>query len=157
MPEKKYYLTKQKLKEIKKEYKDLLSFERLKTKNETPKIFESEDINSEYLTFQENLNFLRARINELENILKNYELIELPSREKQKVVGLGAKVKVEVEGDRDEFTIVGTLEANPSLGKISNESPVGKALIDHKIGDEVIVSSPIKVVYKILRIRYYSS
>ena len=50
--------------------------------------------------------------------------------------------------------IVGTLEANPSLGKISNESPVGKALLGRRVGDEVIISSPIKTVYKIKGIKY---
>jgi transcription elongation factor GreA len=49
---------------------------------------------------------------------------------------------------------VGTLEANPALGKISNESPVGKALLGHKIGDEVLVSSPAKIAYKIKGIKY---
>lgn len=157
MSEKKFYLTKQKLKELKKEHKDLLGFERLKTKSEIPKILQSEDINPEYLAFQEDLSFLRSRIIELENILKDYELIKTPPKKKQNVIGLGARVGVEVEKEKDEFTIVGTLEANPSLGKISNESPVGKALMGRKVGDEVVVSSPIKVVYKILKIKYHSS
>ena len=50
-----------------------------------------------------------------------------------------------------------TMCANPSLGKISNESPVGKALMGHKVGEEVVISSPIKTVYKIKKIRYLSS
>ncbi len=154
MAEKKFYLTKQRLKELKKEHKDLLDFERLKTEEETPKVFQSEDINPEYLSFQEDLSFLRARIGELGNILKNYELIKSPPKGKQNVVGLGAMVKVGIDGDKDEFEIVGTLEANPSLGKISNESPVGKALIGHKVGDEVVLSSPIKTIYKIVGIKY---
>ncbi len=154
MAKKKFYLTKQRLKELKKEHKDLLGFEHLKTEEETPKVFQSEDINPEYLSFQEDLSFLRARIGELENILKNHELIKSPPKGKQNVVGLGAKVKVGIDGDKDEFEIVGTLEANPSLGKISNESPVGKALIGHKIGDEIVLSSPIKTIYKIVGIKY---
>lgn len=157
MEEKKYYITKQKLRELKNEYKDLLDFERRKTKGETPKIFESEDINPEYLNFQEDLIFLRSRIGELENVLKNYEIIKIPVKNKQNIVGLGAKVTVAVEGEKDEFMITGTLEANPSLGKISNESPVGKALMGRKVGDGIIVSSPIKVVYRIVKIRYLSS
>ncbi len=154
MAKKKFYLTKQKLKELKKEYKDLLDFEHLKTKGETPKVFQSEDINPEYLSFQEDLSFLRARKSELKNILEDYELISSPPKEKQKVIGLGAKVKVGIDGDKDEFEIVGTLEANPSLGKISNESPVGKALMGHKVGDEIVLSSPVKTIYKITRIKY---
>ncbi len=153
---KKFYLTKKGLEDIKKEYKVLKNLRLAKTKGEAPKIWESEDLNPEYLSFQEDLSFLETRVAELENILKNVELIKRPSKEKSKVIGLGATVVVEVEGDKDEFTIVGTLEANPSLGKISNESPVGKTLLGHKVGDEVIISSPIKVIYKIKKIKYSS-
>ena len=81
-------------------------------------------------------------------------MIKAPARDKQSIVGLGAKVKIDVDGQRDEFVLVGTLEANPALGKISNESPVGRALLGHKIGDEVVVSSPIKITYKIKDIKY---
>ncbi len=154
MPEKKYYLTKKKLKELKEEYKNLVYLERFKTKNEAPRFLESEEVSSEYLTYQEDVGFLRARIGELENIFKSYEIITLPSKSKRKEVGIGAKVKVKVDGEKDEFTIVGTIEANPSLGKISNESPVGKALMGHKKGDEVAISSPIKVTYKVLKVKY---
>ncbi len=151
---KKFYLTKKGLEDIKKEYKVLKSLRLAKTKGEAPKIWESEDLNPEYLSFQEDLSFLETRAAELENILKNVELIKHPSKEKSKVINLGATVVVEVEGDEDEFTIVGTLEANPSLGKISNESPVGKTLLGHKMGDGVIISSPVKTIYKIKKIRY---
>ena len=154
MAKEKFYITKQRLKELKGEYKDLLDFEHRKTEGDAPRIFQSEDINPEYLSFQEDLSFLRARKTELANILENYELIKPPVKEKQKVICLGAKVKVGIDGDKDEFEIVGTLEANPSLGKISNESPVGKALMGRKIGDEVVLSSPVKTVYKIIKIKY---
>ena len=157
MEEKKFYITKEKFKELKEEYKNLLVIEFKKTRGEIPKIFESEDINPEYLNFQEDLGFLRSRIGELESILKNYEIIKRPAKNEQNIVWLGAKVVVAVEGEKDEFMIVGTLEANPSLGKISNESAVGKSLMGHKIGDEIVVSSPIKVAYKILKINYRSS
>ncbi len=154
MSEKKYYLTKEKLKELKDEHENLVYLERLKTKNEAPKFLESEEVSSEFLTYQEDIGFIRARINELENIFKNYEIITSPPKNKKDRVNLGAKVKVKVDGEKDEFTIVGTIEANPSLGKISNESPVGKALMGHKKGDEVIISSPVKVTYKILKVKY---
>jgi len=156
MPEeKKFYLTKEGLERIKREYQYLKALKLAKTKGEeSPKILHSEDLNPEYLAFQEDISFLEARIAELENIFKNIELIKLPKKENQKIVNLGATVVVEVDGQKDEFQIVGTLEANPSLGKISNESPVGKALLGHRVGDEVIVSSPIKTVYRIKKIKY---
>ncbi len=158
MDEKKFYLTKQKLAELDKEYKNLLAFERSKaTGEEAPKIFESEDINPEFISFQEDMIFLRSRIKELENILSNYELIKNPAKENKNIVSLGAKVLLEIDGQKDEFIITGTLEANPSLGKISNESPVGRALMGHKAGDEITIFSPIKTVYKIRGVKYLSS
>jgi transcription elongation factor GreA len=154
--EKKFYLTKEGLERIKKEYKDLKILKFSKTKGEIPKIWHSEDLNPEYLAFQEDLSFLETRIAELEHILKNSELIKLPSRETKKLVNLGARVLVDVDGQTDEFEIVGTLEANPSLGRISNESPVGQALLGHRAGEVIVVSSPIKTIYKIKKIRYLS-
>ena len=157
MTEKKFYLTKEGLERIKKEYTDLKNLKLLKTKGEIPKIWHSEDLNPEYLSFQEDLSFLEMRLVELENIFKNAELIKSPSKEKRGIINLGATILVEVDGQNDEFTVVGSLEANPSIGKISNESPVGKALLGHQTGDAVVVSSPIKTIYKIKKIRYLSS
>lgn len=153
--EKKFYLTAKGLESLKKEYEVLRSLRLAKTKGEAPKILESEDLNPEYLSFQEDLSFLETRITELENVFKNVELIKSSSKRKKDIVQLGATVVVEIDGeDKDEFTIIGTLEANPSLGKISNESPVGKALLGHKLGDEIVVSSPITTIYKIKKIKY---
>lgn len=155
--EKKFYLTKEGLERIKKEYKNLKNLKLSKTKGEIPKTWHSEDLNLEYLSFQEDLSFLETRIAELEHVLENAELIKPPPKDKQNIVNLGATVLVEVEGQTDEFVIVGTLEANPSVGKISNESPVGRALLGHKIGEEVVISSPIQTVYKIKKIKYQTS
>lgn len=152
--QKKFYLTKKGLEDLKKEYEILKSIRSAKTKGEAPKIWESEDLNPEYLSFQEDLEFLETRLAELENILDNFSLIEKPSRDKLGMVDLGATVTVQVHDAKDEFTIVGTLEANPALGKISDESPVGHALLGSKIGDEITISSPIKTIYKIKKIRY---
>jgi transcription elongation factor GreA len=158
MEEKKFYLTKQKLKELEKEHESLVAFEKSKTiGEEAPRVLESEDLNPEFLSFQEDMSFLRSRITELENILSNHEIIKNPPKQREKTIGLGARVLVSVDGKKDEFVIMGTLEANPSLGKISNESPVGKALIGHKVGEEVIVFSPVKTIYKIKKIKYLSS
>lgn len=155
MDEKVFFVTKLKLQELQKEYDELLNLERVKTTGEeAPKIFESEDLNPEFLSFQEDIGFLRSRIDEIKNILDHHEVIKNPGRDKAHFVDLGAKVKVDIGGQKDEFTIVGTLEANPVLGKISNESPVGKALLGHKIGDEIVISSPVKTTYKIKGIKY---
>lgn len=156
--EKKFYLTKEGLERLKKEYKTLKELKLAKTNGEFPKILHSEDLNPEYLAFQEDLSFLEIRLAELENVSKNAIVIKSPSsKEQQKTINLGATVLVEVDGQNDEFTILGSLEADPSLGKISNESPVGKALIGHRVGDKVVVSSPIQTVYKIKKIQYRTS
>jgi len=153
--EKKFYLTKKGLERLKKEYQDLGKLKLSKPKGEVPKIWHSEDLNPEYLAFQEDLSFLEARTAELDYILKNTELIKPPSRDQQNIVYLGATVTLEdSEGNINEFMVVGSLEANPSAGKISVEAPVGKALLGHKIGDEVAIVSPIKVVYTIKKIKY---
>jgi transcription elongation factor GreA len=156
MEEKIFYITKEKLRELVKEYEDLLDFEHKKTISgqETPKILESEDLNPEFVSFQEDIGFLRSRIDELKNILDHHELIKNPAKDKRGIIGVGAKVKVDVGGQKDEFIVVGTLEANPALGKISNESPVGRALLGHKIGDEVLISSPVEIKYKVKNIKY---
>jgi len=150
-----FYITKKKLQELQKEYQDLLDFEHKKSLGqEAPKILESEDLNPEFVSFQEDVGFLRSRIDELRNILEHHELIKAPPKDKRGIIDLGAKVKIDVGGQKDEFVLVGTLEANPALGKISNESPVGRALLGHKVGDEVVINSPVKITYKIKNIKY---
>lgn len=157
MEKKDFYLTEEGFKAIKKEYQVLESLRSAKINDEVPKIWESEDLNPEYLSFQEDMNFLETRLVELENIIKNTKLIKLPPLKDRNIVSLGATVTLEIDKDDiDKLRIVGTLEANPSLGKISNESPVGRALLGRTVGEEVVVSSPIKTIYKIKKIRYES-
>ena len=154
--EKKFYLTKEGMRRIKEEYNKLKKIKLVKTQEDVPRVLHSEELNPEYLSFREDLGFVETRLVELENILNNTILIKTPPKEKQSIVALGATISVEVDGQKDEFAIVGSLEANPATGKISNESPVGRALLGHGVGDEVIVSSPIKTIYKIKKIKYHS-
>jgi transcription elongation factor GreA len=152
--EKKFYLTKEGLAKIKKEYNSLKSLKFAKVTGETPKVLHSEDLSQEYLSFQEDLSFMETRLTELEYILKNTELIKSPVKSQQKAIGLGATILVDAAGKKNEFTLVGSLEANPDNGLISDESPVGKALLGHKIGDLVAIPLPAKPVYKIKKIEY---
>lgn len=154
METKSFYLTKGGLQRIQQEYQKLQEFKKAKTKGEVPAIWHSEDVNPEYLSFQEDLSLLEARIAEYEQILNSAVLITPPSKGQRETVCLGARVMVEVDGEVDEFEIVGTIEANPSLGKISNESPVGRALLGKSVGDEVGVSSPTLTTFRIKKIRY---
>jgi len=154
IPGQKFYLTKKGLEKIKKDYQNLKVIKRSKIQGETPKFLHSDDLDPEYISLHDDLDLLEAKIVDLEYIIKNAELIRPPSKNKQNTIQLGAKVLVEIEREEDEFTILGTLEAHPSLGRISNESPVGQALLGHKVGDEILLSSPIKTIYKIKKIKY---
>ena len=155
MENKIFHLTKAKFQELKKEYDALVAAEHTKAiDEEAPKMVESGDLNPEFVRFQEGMELMRARMDKLEDILKHHQLIKKPPKEKQVFVNLGARVKVEVNGKKDEFVMVGTLEAHPELGKISNESPVGAALMGRKIGEEVVIDSPEKTKYKIKNITY---
>lgn len=83
---------------------------------------------------------LEGRILELEQMLAKAKLI---SHVHTDVVSLGSIVHLSTsEGKEYHYTLVGAFEANPSAGRISNESPVGRALLGHKVGDQVIVSTP---------------
>lgn len=154
MAEQKFYLTEQGLEKIEKEYKNLLALKQEKLQTGAPVAFHSEELDIEFVSFKEDLEFLESRIEELDYILKNYELIKPPAKKQQETVLVGANVVVEVNGQKEEFKIVGTLEADPNLCKISNESPVGKALLGKKEGDTAVVNSETKTVYKILKVSY---
>jgi len=155
MIEKKYYLTKEGLEKLKKEYERLKALRLKKIKGERPQILHSDDLNPEYFIFQQDFDQLELRLAEVKDVLDNAVVIAPPPKEEQNIVHLGATVTLEEkDGRMNEFMIVSSLEANPSEGKISSESPVGKALLGKKIGEEVVITSPIKVVYKIKKIRY---
>ncbi len=156
--EKKFHLTKKGLEKIKQEYQELKDLKRVKIsgRDEAPDVLHSEELNPDYLYFLEDLKFLENRINELDYIIKNSEIIESKNTTKN-IVDVGATVLINVAGQDDQLTIVETLEANPELGQISKESPVGKALLGSREGDEVVVSSPIKTIYKIKKINYHFS
>ena len=99
--------------------------------------------NSEYDEAKNEQAKIEARIVELEAMLKNVEIIE-DVKGKAKTVVIGVKVKVldEEYGDESEYRVVGSTEADPRDGKISDESPVGKALLGKKLGDIVTVEAP---------------
>ena len=97
--------------------------------------------NAEYDAARSEQASTEARIKEIEKMLENVEII---NSVKTDAVALGTKVKLEYVGDDeiDEYSIVGSKEADPFTNKISNESPIAKAIIGHKVGDIVNVVSP---------------
>ena len=98
--------------------------------------------NSEYDEAMNDQAKLEARISEIEYILKNAKVLDVESLGNENV-HIGSVVKI-VDKKKKEFvyTIVGFAQADPAAGKISDESPVGKALIGHKVGDKVTVETP---------------
>src|SRR6184192_2852293 len=98
--------------------------------------------NVEYHAAKNEQGMMEARINELEAIIKNHVLIE--ARTEKGVVGMGNTVRFAEDGEDGEesYRIVGPAEADPKAGRVSFESALGKALIGHRVGDDVVVSTP---------------
>lgn len=143
MDEKKIYLTTEGLNELKKEL-DFLKLEKrpeiinaLKDARALGDLSE----NAEYDAARSEQASTESRIKEIEKMLENVEIINTV---KTDAVALGTKVKLEYVGDNetDEYSIVGSKEADPFSNKISNESPIAKAILGHKVGDIVNVVSP---------------
>lgn len=95
--------------------------------------------NAEYDAAREEQGLVETRIAEIEDILLNAELI---AGGKKDEVGLGSKVELKTGGKTMKYTVVGPVEADPLEGKISNESPIGEALMSKKVGDEVTITTP---------------
>lgn len=108
--------------------------------------------NSEYDVAVEDQSLIENRISELENIVRDAKVIV--NTHAQDFVVIGSTVKIEMDDGIDEFTIVGRVEADPSKKRISNESPLGSALIGARKGETVEVATPIvRYKCKILDIR----
>ena len=108
--------------------------------------------NADYHKAKEDQGFLEGRIQEIEYLLRNAVIIEAKSG--HDVVGIGSHVTIQ-EGEEpvETYHMVGAKEADPRNGKISNESPIGRALLDHRVGDIVQVETPGgKLKFKILKI-----
>lgn len=99
--------------------------------------------NSEYDEAKNDQAMLEARIVTIENMLKNVKIIDEQDLNTD-TINVGAKVRLyDIEFDETcEYKIVGSNEANPDIGKISDESPVGAALLGHKVGDRVEIETP---------------
>ena len=110
--------------------------------------------NAEYEDAKNEQAMVEGRIQMLQNLIQNAEIIDSDEAHRSKQVILGSTVRVKAsDGKAQEYTIVGPAEADPREGKISNESPVGRALIGKKLNDEVEVSAPKGIItMKITRI-----
>ena len=98
--------------------------------------------NAEYEAAKNEQAFMEGRIKELEIVLATARVID-EGAQTSEAVQVGSTVTIQEEGaDPEVYTIVGAAEANPAAGRVSNESPLGKALLNHKLGDRVQVDAP---------------
>lgn len=147
------YISLQKLKELKKELEEL----KRKRQEISARILEAKDKgdlseNAEYADAKETQAFNEGRIQELEQAIK--EAILISKKIKCDIVEVGCRVKAKNKQGTKDFIIVGSEEADPLKGRISNESPLGRAFLGKKKGDELLVQTPRgKIHYKILEIK----
>lgn len=138
---KQFKLTTDGIAELETELKDLIASrgdiaERIKSAREFGDLSE----NAEYSAARQEQERAEARIAEIDHILKNAEVISQPK--KKDTVELGNTVVLKNKQGEREFTIVGSVEADPLEGKISDESPIGQALLGKKLGQEVEIKTP---------------
>ena len=156
MEAKKNILTYAGLKKLEEELEDLKVNQRKMIAQKIKEAREQGDLseNAEYDSAKDEQRDIEARIEELEKILKNAEVVDESEAETDRI-NIGCKVRIlDMEYDDElDYSIVGSTEANSLKGKISNESPVGMALIGRKVGDIIEVETPEDVLkFKVLSI-----
>ncbi|MFQ5812526.1 MAG: transcription elongation factor GreA [Anaerolineae bacterium] len=143
MTEQTTFLTPEGLKKLEEELEYLRTVRRQEVAQRLRAVLEEQDIleNAEYEDAKNEQAFVEGRILTLGEILKNVVIIEEGGPTDR--VGIGSRVTVvEGEGKPETYHIVGSVEADPKSGRISNQSPLGKALLGHRVGDEAIVNAP---------------
>lgn len=139
------FLTKEGYEKLQDELDYLRTAKRQEVANRLHEAMEGGELieNAEYEAAKNEQAFVEGRIQELDLLLATAKIIEDNGKKKGDVVHLGSKVTIK-EGnfEAETFTIVGAAEANPREGKISNESPIGKAILTRKLGDTVKVETP---------------
>ncbi|MBU5595309.1 transcription elongation factor GreA [Amphibacillus sp. MSJ-3] len=143
--DKSYYMTKEGKEKLVEELEHLITVrrpevvERIKIARDFGDLSE----NSEYDAAKDEQAFVESRISQVEMMIRNAEIIE-SDQTNPNVVALGKTVtfKELPDGDEEKYTIVGSAEADPFEGKISNDSPIAKSLIGHEVGQEVTVPTP---------------
>ncbi|MCA9945757.1 MAG: transcription elongation factor GreA [Ardenticatenaceae bacterium] len=157
--EKTVYVTKKGLAELEEELAHLQTAKRPEIIEEIQEAKRNGDWmdQTEYMLAEEELAFVDGRIQELQHMIDHAELIE-PGNE-DNIVNIGETVTIQMsDGEVEKYTIVGMAEADPSQGFISNESPLGQALLGHQVGERVIVHAPAgEIEYQIMAVTPRSS
>jgi transcription elongation factor GreA len=137
------YLTQDGLEKLQVELEDLKKHQRpeMISRLEAAKALGDLSENAEYHEAKDTLAFIEGRIREIEMKLNDYQIIEDSSKSGGSI-GIGSTIIVEVKGNEKTYQIVGSSEADPAGGRISNESPLGSAFLGHQKGDVVTVSTP---------------
>jgi transcription elongation factor GreA len=143
MDEKPVLLTKDGLKALEEELQQLVNVRRNEVAERIRQARDFGDIaeNAEYTEAKNEQSLVEGRIQTLEVMVRNAVMIEEEPRQKG-VVAVGSQVRVSSDEGEESYTIVGAAEADPLAGRISNESPLGRAMLGHKAGDEVEWTSP---------------
>ena len=145
MAEKPIFLTKQGKSKLQSELASLVNEKRPQIAEQIKQAKEAGDIteNAAFEDAKHQQGMIEGRIQELEYMLKHAQMIVEGKHAAADGVQIGCKVTVlDAEGHEERFFLVGSAEAKPSAGRISNESPLGKALLGHRIGDAVEVAAP---------------
>ena len=139
------YITPEGLEKLKAELDELVNVRRVDLANRLHAAIKQGDLseNADYIAAKEEQGFLEGRILELEAVVRNAVLIEENAGGNGAVV-IGSHVTVVEEGydDEESFHVVGVTEADPTKGRVSHESPMGKALLGHAVGETVTVQAP---------------
>ncbi|OGD30255.1 transcription elongation factor GreA [Candidatus Azambacteria bacterium RIFCSPHIGHO2_01_FULL_44_55] len=148
------YLSQEGLERLRQESKELKTIKRQEIAKRLQDAKELGDLseNAEYIEAKEAQSMNEVRIAELEEIIKNAVVIETP--QKKDTVEIGSTIEVKsADNGIERFVIVGSEEARPAEGKISNESPLGRSFLGKKMGDEVEIKTPKGIAkYKIIKI-----
>ncbi len=147
------YLSQEGIENIKKELQELKTGKRQEIAKRLQEAKDLGDLseNAEYFEAKEAQSFNENRILELEKLLKNAVVIE--SSNEENVVKVGSTIEAKSNNGMETFIIVGSAEAKPQERKISNESPLGRAFLGRKAGDEVEIKTPGGIIkYKIIKI-----
>ncbi len=139
---KKYLLTHEGLAKLNEELKFLINEKRKEVIERIREAAAHGDLseNADYAQAREEQSFIEGRIQEIEEMIKNAEIITAATQ--HNTVTIGSTVTVKVNDQKRTYSIVGSNEANPGEGKISNESLVGKSLLGKKLGDKFTVQAP---------------
>lgn len=147
------FITKEGLKKLKLELDELKNIKRPKLAIRIKEAKELGDLseNADYQSAKEDQGFMEGRISQLEDLVKNAVVVGKKSGGDS--VSIGSEVEIKNGGKTHKYTITGSNESDPLNGKISNESPMGQAIMDKRVGDKFITKTPRgEVEYTILRI-----